>query len=131
VRTTSAAPKPKLYATPSFTFGQIGFVSLTNGTLCLSVPVTGSNSGAGSVYAISVFVSISAWHASTGKLAFAIPGHGSKSGTFTVCSAGFTQPRDQNYTVLEPGPMYWGDPNPGSGTANAVSASQGTVDIPR
>jgi hypothetical protein len=106
-------------------------VSLTSGTLCLSVPVTGADSGAGRVYAIDVTVSISAWQASSGKQTFAIPGHGSKSGTFTVCSAGFTQPRDLNHTVLEPGPRVWADPYPNLPTVSAVRYQVGSVYIPK
>lgn len=119
----------KKYATPVATFGDLAFGSLTDGTLCMSVPVTVSNTGAGQVYAISVQVSIEQWSSSTGKSTLVVPGGGTRSATYAVCLSGFTQPPGICYEVLE-ATDYWGDPYP-TYEVPIIAHPLGTLCVPR
>lgn len=131
VSQTTAASSPKLYASPTIAYGQLSFLSLTSGRLCLSVPVTVSNHGNGRVYAINVSVSIQAWRAQSGKVTFPLAPYASSSETFTLCFADFTQPAGTCYSVYAPGVLYWGDPDPNLGSEDAVTPNVVNFCIPR
>lgn len=128
---TTAPSSPKLYASPTITYGQIDFLSLTSGRLCVSIPVTVSDHGDGRVYSIGVSLGVAQWRLQTGKTTFPIAAHSSRSATFTVCTSDFTQPAGVCYSVYEGSVEYWGDPNPDMASIDAVTPGTGTLCIPR
>lgn len=128
---TTAPTSPKLYASPTIAYGQIDFLSLTSGRLCVSIPDTVSDHGDGRIYSIGVSLGVAQWRLQTGKSTFPVAPHSSRSATFTVCTSGFTQPAGVCYSVYEGGVEYWGDPNPDMASIDAVTPGTGSLCIPR
>ena len=100
-------------AQATFIYGQISFVSLTSDTLCLSVPITVSNTGSGRIYAVQIHLFIGSSITFSAKTPLAVAPHASKSLAFTMCGSGYNGPPDGcNSMYLLSGGEYWGDPDP-------------------
>lgn len=119
---TTAASTSNLRAVVTVSYGQVSFVSLSGETLCISVPVTVSNTGDGRVYSFELSASVSEWTHSTGKIAFAVSARSSRQATFPMCYSGFTQPGGVCYQARV-GSDYWADPDTALGGLGGESTS--------
>ncbi len=122
-KTTSATGSSNLSAVAAITYGDVSFVSYSGGTLCLSVPVTVSNTGNGRVYYIQLHVSVQAWDYWSAKTGLTVPAQSSRQTTFSFCYSNFTQPDSTCYSALL-GSRYWGDPDPALGDLGSESTGK-------
>jgi hypothetical protein len=112
VARTTAASAPKGTASATFIYGQLS-ASLSGQRLCLTVPVTVSNSGSGSIYDVQIHLNFANSTVFSGKTALAVAPHASSSITFTLCASGYTGPSGVcNGIYLLSGGEFWGDPDP-------------------
>lgn len=131
-KTTTTSSSSNLQARATFAYGTISVVSFSGGTLCLSLPVTVSNTGNGHLYDIEVHFNISQWGADSGKTTFAISPHSSRTYTWAPCIPGFTQPSDACYAAwVGLGGRYWGDPDPSLADLGSSTANTDSFCIPR
>ena len=111
VSKTTAASAPKGTASATFIYGQLS-ASLSGQTLCLTVPVTVSNTGSGNIYDVQIHLFIADSTVFSGKTPLAVAPHSSRSITFTLCASSYTGPTDVCNTIyMLSGGDYWGDPD--------------------